>query len=78
MSVYEKKEHRFFDYKHEMWSDLAIDTMAFCQEVQTACPGVPCVLVGTKTDLRLDDNLKDDCYTKEEMELFAEIWWIFS
>ncbi len=72
MSIYDKRKCR--RDKMGMWTDNCIDTMAVCQEVQTLCPGIPCVLVGTKIDLRDDVEMEDDCYTKEEMETFAEIW----
>ena len=57
-----------------MWTDLAVHTMAFCQELKAYCPKTPRVLVGTKIDLRNDDQCKDYCYTKEEMELFADLF----
>ena len=44
--------------KSGMWTDFAVHTMAFCQEIQTFCPGIPRILVGTKTDLRDDKSVK--------------------
>ena len=74
MDVYDEKENRHKKYKREMWSDIAIDTMALCQEAHKICPGIPCILVGTKTDCRDDEKWKNDCYSRFDMEIFAEVW----
>ena len=78
MSVYDDPSCSYWG-KHDldksgMWTDFAVHTMAFCQEIQTLCPDVPRILVGTKTDLRDDKKCIDNCYAKEEMEHFAEVW----
>ena len=67
MSVHELKGYRHLNYLHEMWSDNAIDTMAYCQEIRKLCPDVPCILVGTQIDIRETVGFDQDCYTKEEM-----------
>ena len=72
MSVYDGTSRKMD--KSGMWTDLAVDTMAFCQEVQALLPYVPRILVGTKTDLRDDKKSQDNCYTKQEMEIFADVF----
>ena len=69
MSVYDDRKSDY--YKCDMWTDQQIITMAFAQEVQACGPGVLCLFVGMKCDLRGDEEFKNDCYTKREMEFFA-------
>eukprot|EP01084_Bolivina_argentea_P017960 33486_1 len=69
MDIYDMKSRQY--YKNEFWTDSQIDTMGFCQEAKMWCPNMPVILVGTKTDLRCDANVKNDCYSMEEMECFS-------
>ena len=74
MSVYDNSSNRSYLDKSGMWSNLAVHTMAFCQEAEAFCPLASRLLIGTKTDLRDDAECKDKCYKKEDMEMFAHIW----
>ena len=77
MSVFDETKNKESCYKEDkslMWSDSCVNTMAFCQEAQALCPHIKRILVGTKIDLRKDEQFRDKCYTKEEMEMFADIW----
>ena len=60
--------------KSGMWTNLAVNTMAFCQELQALLPDTPRILVGTKTDLRDDKKFENDCYSKKDMEIFSDIF----
>eukprot|EP01083_Nonionella_stella_P059517 155729_1 len=69
VSIYDKKTFELD--KDKIFSDSQVNTMAFCQEIWELCPNIPYVFIGTKSDLRRDLKCKDDCYSKEEMEMFA-------
>ena len=54
------------------WTDLQIETMAYSQESKVFDNDIPTILVGTKIDLRDDDDLKIRklCRSKQDMEYF--------
>eukprot|EP01083_Nonionella_stella_P173496 598633_1 len=55
---------------HDVLTDAQMYTLALCQQIQSQT-NTPCILIGTKIDLRNNVGHKHQCYSKQEMEYFA-------